>query len=309
MHVAVAIVGFRNPADIEACIEALSHSTHVDFEVVICENGGPQAFSTLQTRTPEALAGGQAVKLIAAPGNLGYAGGVNVCLAAAPDADAWWVLNPDTMPSEGAMAGLVARLARGDCDAAGCAIVLPEGVVGAFGGRWQTLLGRAVSLGRGSRDLSEDQAVIEREQNYLHGASMMISRRFLACVGPMREDYFLYCEEVEWCLRAARRGMRLGFAPGSAVRHTQGTTMGEYHDIQKRSKLPVYLTERNRILLTLDLFPWLAPVVVALTLPLLIAKFGRRGAWKQVGFGIQGALAALRNERGPPAFMGPQGYS
>jgi hypothetical protein len=47
MHVAVAIVGFRNEGDIVRCLGALEASTHRDFEIVICENGGPEAYARL----------------------------------------------------------------------------------------------------------------------------------------------------------------------------------------------------------------------------------------------------------------------
>ena len=45
----------------------------------------------------------------------------------------------------------------------------------------------------------------------LLGASV-VGRAMLDAVGPMRDDYFLYCEEVEWCLRAKAAGLR--FCPG-----------------------------------------------------------------------------------------------
>ena len=81
-------------------------------------------------------------------------------------------------------------------------------------------LARAESIGNGSQlDAPLDAAQVEREQSYLNGASMLVGRRFLEAVGPMREDYFLYAEESEWFLRAARRGMRLGFAPAARVMH------------------------------------------------------------------------------------------
>ena len=113
MHVAVAIVGYRNTGDIVRCLEALAASDHADFEIVICENGGPEAYERLIAAIPQALPGGQAVRAVLAPGNLGFAGGVNVCLRETPDADAWWVLNPDTCPPPRAMAALVEKLAQG----------------------------------------------------------------------------------------------------------------------------------------------------------------------------------------------------
>src|SRR6185312_1984937 len=120
MHVSVTIVAFRNADDVAQCLEALARSTHTDFEVVVCENGGPEAFAVLQDRLPRLLPGGQRVKTVLAPSNLGYAGGVNACINQSARADAWWVLNPDPEPHPEAMALQVRRLEQGDCDAVGC---------------------------------------------------------------------------------------------------------------------------------------------------------------------------------------------
>ena len=62
-------------------------------------------------------------------------------------------------------------------------------------------------------------------------------------------SFFLYCEEVEWFLRAKRRGLTLGYANNALVRHEQGTTTGASPIMSKKSKLSVYLNERNKILL------------------------------------------------------------
>lgn len=304
MHVVVAIVGFRNADDIVGCLAALGQSTYADFEVVICENGGTEAFEALRRVTPDRLAGGQPVRVVLAAGNLGYAGGVNVCIKETPVADAWWILNPDTQPDPAAMALQVARLSVGDCEAVGSTIYLPDGKVQSHGGRWRSWLARAESIGHGSL-LSDtpDPAEIEREQNYLNGASMLIGRHFLEVVGPMREEYFLYCEEVEWCLRGAQLGMRLGFAPGALVLHHAGTTTGSYADIRKRPKTPVYLNERNKMLTTRDVFPGWLPVAALGSFALIFLRFGRRGAWRQVTYGLSGWMAGLFNSRGAPGWL------
>jgi N-acetylglucosaminyl-diphospho-decaprenol L-rhamnosyltransferase len=303
MHVAVAIVGFRNAGDIEQCLKALEKSVYADFEVVICENGGPEAFAALEHLTPKVLAGGQPVKLVLAPDNLGFAGGVNTCLRSAANADAWWVLNPDTEPSEGSLGALVARLATGDCDAVGGVLYRPNGRIQSYGGRWRGWLARAESIGNGqSKQDSIAPDLVEREQNYLNGASMLIGRRFLDVVGPMREDYFLYAEEVEWFLRGEKRGMKLGFAPGADILHRQGTTTGAGEDHLERPRMPVYLGERNKLLVTWDCYPYRAPVAAMSALVLIFLRYGRRGAWRQLGFGVSGWAAGLFNQRGRPSW-------
>lgn len=304
MHVAVSIVGFRNPNDIVRCLAALERSTHVDFEVIICENGGPKAFSELVAVLPGRLAAGQAVRAVLAPRNLGYAGGVNVCFRETPEADVWWVLNPDTQPDATAMALQIERLLVGDCEAVGSTIYLSDGRVQSHGGRWRPWMARAESIGHGSALTTlPDPVTIERQQNYLNGASMMMSRRFLQAVGPMREEYFLYCEEVEWCLRGVARGMRLGFAPGARVLHYAGTTTGSYEDITRRPRTPVYLNERNKMLTTRDLFPARLPVAALASFALIFLRFGRQGAWRQVGYGVSGWAAGLANLRGVPRWL------
>ena len=218
MHIAVAIVGFRNSRDIVDCLNALSRSTHQDFEVIICENGGREAYEELVTAVPAQLAGGQPVRVIIAPTNLGFAGGVNVCLNEAPNADAWWLLNPDTEPDAEALSAMVRRLSVGDCEAVGCTIVLPDGSVQSHGGRWRPWLARAELIGIGDdTGRPADRVAVEQAQSFLSGASMLVGRRFLEVVGPMREEYFLYVEEVEWCVRGLLRGMRLGFSPEARV--------------------------------------------------------------------------------------------
>jgi N-acetylglucosaminyl-diphospho-decaprenol L-rhamnosyltransferase len=303
MHVSVCIVGFRNLHDITLCLAALERSTHTDFEVVICENGGAEAFARLTAAVSSSLKDGQPVRCIDAKHNLGFAGGVNVCMNASPQADAWWVLNPDTEPFAGALSSLVDRLAIGDCDAAGCTVQLPGGKVQSHGGEWQPWLARAVSIGHGdAASARADAAQIERRQNFLNGACMLVGREFLLRAGPMREDYFLYCEEVEWCLRALKRGLRLGFAPDAFVLHQVGTTTGNIQDFRKRTRMPIYLSERNRLLLTRDCFPAHLPIVAVSTLAAIFARYARRGAWRQIGYGLSGWWAGLRNERGAPAW-------
>lgn len=299
-HITVAIVGYRNTQDVSACVAALARSTHDDFEIVICENGGSNAFEALRKALPAKLPEGQPITLIQAPGNGGFANGVNICIAATPRADAWWILNPDTEAAPGAMAALVSRLAQG-FDAVGGTVHFDNGRVQSRGGIWRAWLGRAESIGHGEPlDASPDTDDIERRQNYLSGASMLVGRRFLERAGPMPEDFFLYAEEVDWCLTAQARGLKLGFATGADVLHRQGTTTGTTQQLSTRSWLSVYCDERNKMLVTRRHFPARLPVAAAAALLLIGLRYLRRGAVRQFGYGVSGWFAGVRGESGPP---------
>lgn len=303
-HVAVVIIGFRNPSDVTSCLASLAGSTHSDFSVYVCENGGEAAHRALSASIPDRLPGGQAVRILNPGENLGYAGGINRCIEAAGDAyRAIWVLNPDTEPQPEALGALLHRLDRGDVDAVGSVVVSSNGEVQSYGGRWRPWLAMSGSIGLFAKlDDPVDASEIEAKQAYLNGASMLISRNFIKTAGPMRADYFLYAEEVEWCLRARRKGLRLGFAPDAIVKHHQGTTTGWAGAFRHRPKLPIYLDARNRVRLTRQMNPWLLPSAVAAILLHSLWRYARRGAWRQVGYVAEGVAAGLRGESGCPSW-------
>lgn len=300
VHVAVVIVGYNNPEDISRCVASLQESTYGDFEIVICENGSETSFAALQSAIPAVLPGGQSVRLVKAPGNGGYASGINIAMAESSGVDAWWILNPDTEASPIAMAALVACILRG-YDAAGGPIHFPGGEIQSFGGRWLNWQAKAVSLGYGMPKGSRpDPAEIERTQNFLSGASMFVSRKFLQATGPMAEYFFLYCEEAEWFLRGISRGMRLGFAPDAVIVHHQGTTTGYSKSLRSRSCRAIFLDERNKMVLTRERYPARLPVVALLALGRLVGRYGRAGAFRQIAFGISGWFMGLCGQRGIP---------
>jgi N-acetylglucosaminyl-diphospho-decaprenol L-rhamnosyltransferase len=304
MHIVVCIVGFRNPDDIVTCLQALARSTYAAFEVVICENGGAASAEALRRVLPERLVSGQSVALVQADTNLGYAGGINACIAHGSGADAWWILNPDTVPEPPALERLYAKLSEGACDAVAGTVHYADGTVESRGGAWNRWLARATSLDHG-RPMNDpvDTPALEARVNYLTGASMLVSRSFVEKAGVMQEDYFLYVEEIEWCLRAGKAGLRFGLAPEARVLHHKGTTTGGVSRVSERGRMPVYLDERNKILATRDCFPALLPIAAMGALVLIVLRFGRAFAWRQLGYGLAGWRAGLSNERGAPAWV------
>ena len=301
-HVVVCLVGFRNSDDLHGALAALALSTHRDFEIVVCENGGASARDDLARDLPTRLDGGQPVEVLPYDGNSGYAGGNNRCIVARPGAGAWWIVNPDARPAPDAMALLVAQLSTGTVDAVGGTLLRDDGRVQAYGGRWNPRIARAVSIGSGA---SYDPAAAPGAEalDYILGASLMFTPRFLEVAGPMREDYFLYGEEVEWCLRAKARGLSLGIEPRAVISHAQGTTTGDGGAFARRPRLPVYLDQRNKILILRDTASsavWLRAVG---SLVALAARSVSHRGWRQFGYGVAGWFDGLRGRRGVPAWL------
>ena len=332
--VVVAIVSTNDIHNILGCLTSLTTSTHRNFRIVICENGGPAAFEHAtkslagasfmrEDKVPRRgvssigrtqgysdfyLADGkQPVTLLKRDKNLGYAGGVNACIVAAANApwDAVWVLNPDTFPEPEALAALVRRQKEGNYGMVGSRLVLvASGLVQAWGGlRWFPLLGRGRLLGYNQpADMMPDIADIERRMACISGASMYVTRAYVQAIGMMDEEFFVYDEDVDWCQR--RGAFRLGYAHDSVVRHIHGATAGASStDKASSSRFNIYLTERNRILLARKRFGARWPFFAGIALLQTFEHLVRVRSFRQFGFAVEGWWAGMRGETGAPGFM------
>lgn len=61
--------------------------------------------------------------------------------------------------------------------------------------------------------------------DWVGGSCMLFSRELAARVGPWDEGYFLYFEDIDWCLRAQAAGARIYVAPHPVATHLHGYSM------------------------------------------------------------------------------------
>lgn len=98
---------------------------------------------------------------------------------------------------------------------------------------------------------------------------MLVNRAFINEYGLMREDYFLYCEEIDWVLRMGWPS-KAHIIPRSVVFHKGGSATVAGRVGADRNLLSDYYILRNRLLIarrvSLAAFACnvlLAPVLVA----------------------------------------------
>lgn len=171
------------------------------------------------------------VGLLLAGANRGFAAGVNLGLEtfrAMREVDWYWILNSDAMTEPGTPAALdrAARAAGGRFAAMGGRVLLtdPPGMIQAdAGGRIDRWLGRLRPHGLETMagDGDGDAAA---PLDYVSGAHMLVAPAFVDRAGLMPDEYFLFYEEVDWCLR--RGDLPLRFVPGAAVHHRNGSSIG-----------------------------------------------------------------------------------
>jgi N-acetylglucosaminyl-diphospho-decaprenol L-rhamnosyltransferase len=305
MFVHILIVSYKSFPYIFDCVQSIGNLEYKYFDITICENGGVDAYNFINSTLPAVLPRGQQVKTYLSTKNRGFAGGINFLLDSVSKSDAYWILNPDTIVFPETLRLLIDRLSEGDSQAIGHDIIWPDGRLASRGGGiWGQFTASPISLDYGKeRTIELSREPVEAKINYLIGASMLVSGIFLEKVGRMREDYFLYCEEVEWCLRAGKAAQKLGYEPRAIVVHRHGTSTGGGGHLAGRSRASVYLSERAKMLLTRDAYPALLPVAAIAALAQCIFRYSRAHAWRQLVYGLSGWLAGTRGERGPPEWL------
>jgi hypothetical protein len=219
--------------------------------------------------------------------NLGFAGGNNVGLRyvlSKGDCAYAWLLNNDTVVDPQALTALVSRMeenvAAGICGSTLLEYSAPEKIQalgGAYYNRWFAVAWHLGRLRRKGDYINQQR--IETQMNYVIGASMLVRKKFLQKIGLMCEDYFLYFEEIDWCMRA-RNHFSLAYAPESFVYHKVGSSIGTSSNPAKKSTTCDFYNLRNRLFFTWRYFPWALPTVYfgllgALLVRLLLGQWGR----------------------------------
>ncbi len=72
------------------------------------------------------------------------------------------------------------------------------------------------------------------ECNWVSGASLIVRREVFENIGLLDEGYFLYFEEVDFCLRARKAGWQIWFVPESRVVHFEGVSTGIQNTARRR---------------------------------------------------------------------------
>ncbi len=199
--------------------------------------------------------------VVRAPRNLGLSAGNNLAIrpalaATAPGTDYFLILNPDTVPRPGAVGALWEFMeANPRAGIAGSRMEDPDGTPHRsrfrFPNLWNELDSR-LGLGVVSRLLRRHKLappLVDETQpaDWVAGASMLIRREVFEQIGLFDEGYFLYFEDVDFCLRASRADWPCWYVVESRVAHIGGASSQFEHRLKrKQQRIPGYWFESRR---------------------------------------------------------------
>lgn len=281
----VVIVTFNAADVILDCLESLLASEAVALDIAIVDNASTDAtlpllrdwasgaksyspgedipFPLSPCPKPLALDGGanagpHRLHLIETGINAGFAAGVNrglVCLAAMAGLDRFWILNPDSVTPPRSAQAFASQPApeQGFALMGGRVLYVDKpDTIQIDGGTINRKTGITGNIGLGASHAATPTPAPEA-MDFITGASMVASRRFLDQAGLMPEDYFLYYEEVDWAMR--RGPLPLLYCPGAIVYHRAGTAIGSATLDRIASPFSLYFKHRGRLHFMRRYFP------------------------------------------------------
>ena len=187
-EVTAVVLHYGSAAPTRRCLDRLAASEYPRLSVLIVNNSPAEPWRLARLPAPT---------VITPPTNTGYAGGNNLGLRALRDAqrDGYaLLLNNDAELAPAAIAALVA-----------CAETDPR--IAFVGARVAAPDGAALDHGRVTfgpylvaRPAPRAPAAVDAQ--WVSGCALLVRLAALPTIGLLDEEFFLYGEDVEWCLRA-----------------------------------------------------------------------------------------------------------
>ena len=257
----VVIVNYRTPGLTIDCLHSLASEVRSlpDTRVVVTDNASGDGSVEQISRAIETEGWSDWVSFMPLERNGGFAYGNNAAirpvLQSTNPPDYVLLLNPDTIVRPRALKVLVDFMdEHPEVGIAGSRLENPDSTPQHSAFRFhsvQSELDYGLRIGAVSKllarwwiapPISEEPC----QTDWVAGASMIVRREVFEAAGLMDEEYFMYYEEMDFCLQANRAGWSCWYVPESRVVHLVGQSSGVTDTKRKPKRLPQYWFDSRR---------------------------------------------------------------
>ena len=223
-NLSVVILNYRTPGDTAQAVQSIMSGARPDAavpEVIVVDNGSnDDSLRLIAEECPCA-------KIIELGENRGFAAGMNAGMAGSRG-EYILLLNSDVRVEPGSLEALLTHMGGNNLVGLAAPLLLDDG------GRpmrsllvqptiWRTFIPLLSKLqyARWKRRIGDQPVCVEATE----GAAVIVSRKALADVGLMDEQFFFYYEIVDWCMRFRSKGYSVQVLPAARMRHACGTSV------------------------------------------------------------------------------------
>jgi GT2 family glycosyltransferase len=183
---------------------------------------------------------------------------LNYLLKTRRQGDFIWILNNDTVISKNCLVDLVDFYSSGNnydkLIGAKLMHYNNRNHLQAIAANYNKWLGITNHIGDGEIDAGQYDNYEIKKTNYIVGASMFLPFEFLQKSGLLNEEYFLFYEELDWLLSAAKHNLSCAIQSKAIVYHKEGSTISGSKN-NKNMDVADYYINVNRIKFTLIWYP------------------------------------------------------
>ncbi len=228
----IVIVSYNTSALLSHCLQSIVRSGMAPApEIIVVDNGSADdSRAMVRTRFP-------AVRLIESE-NVGFAAGSNKGIAVTRGRYVL-LLNPDTEVRDDALGALIRFMdAHPQAGAAGGRLLNADGgfqhSAFHFPTLWMTFFDffninhRLMNSRLNGRYPARLYSGPPFEIDHPLGACLLVRRQVIEQVGVMDEGFFMYCEEIDWCLRIKRAGWPIWCVTDAPVVHHGGQSTSQF---------------------------------------------------------------------------------
>ena len=267
-NVGIVISNYNGWQDTVQCLESLQKQTYRDFEIILLDDASTNdSVQQLQKHLTENTV------FLPQEANVGFAAANNVGMRRALADGCDWVLllNNDTVAAPDFLETLLRETPAGAVSCPKMLFLDPPDEIWFAGGELDRATGKVRHLGGHEKD---GPAFAKKKQvSFITFCCVLLPRQVIEQVGFLDETLFMYCEDVDYCIRLANAGVPLWFLPDARIWHKAGGSAG--------GMLSVYYITRNTLYLTCK--GKSRGYIRARTLPVLIAGAARYALTKLLG--------------------------
>lgn len=243
----IVILNWNGYNDTSQLLNSLFKISYTNFKIIVVDNNSVNdEVEKLRKNYADK------VHIIRCNKNLGFSGGNNVGIkySLEEEADYILLLNNDTTVQPDFLEILVNKFKTENQ----AGIVAPRinyydepKKIWSEGGKISRIRGSGFAY---SDKLEAEVDTTDKSVTFVSGCCMLVKPEVFLKVGLFDENYFLYTEDTDLCLRTMKSGYKIFVAPESKIFHKVNSSTEK-----NLSLLPLYYTTRNRLYLAKKNFP------------------------------------------------------